>query len=139
MTGRISQISSFGIVTIKFNCTLFKANFSEINSTNTKIILLAANQRDQEVGFNKTDIDFIWDLLSFSSDQIQIQLNFSNPNGISPLLDYDYLKIDFSDSCNYFVNINTNLILDKSSWILIEKIIPQLVRNDITKMTSALS
>ena len=139
MTCRISQISSFGIVTIKFNGTLFKANISEINSTNTKIILLAANQRDQEVGFNKTDIDFIWDVLSFSSDQIQIQLNFSNPNGISPLLDYDYLKIDFSDSCNYFVNIKTNLILDKSSWILFQKIKPQLVRNDITKMTSTLS
>ena len=72
MTGKISQISSFGIVIIKFNDTLktYGINISEINSTNTQITILAANQRDKESGFNKTDLDFTWYVLSFSSDQI---------------------------------------------------------------------
>jgi len=66
MTARISKISVFGIMIIKFNDTLKTddINIYEINSENTKIKIIAANQRDKEEGFNKTDLDFTWYFLS---------------------------------------------------------------------------
>ena len=55
---------------IKFNDTLKidVINIYEINSANTKIKIIAADQRDKEEGFNETDFDFTWYVLSLLSD-----------------------------------------------------------------------
>ena len=42
-------------------------NYSWINSTNTNIYLLPANSREKDSGFNKSSIEFNWEVVSLTA------------------------------------------------------------------------
>ena len=60
-------------------------NTSCINETNTWIFVLPADNRQDNDDFNSDDIQLTWNITSFTQNKMYIQLNFSNPEYISPL------------------------------------------------------
>jgi hypothetical protein len=74
-----------GKVVIKFNQKMNTSlNTSSINQTNTLIYVQPQDKRDQEIEFNKSNLDLTWFVESFHNDVMKINLKFSNPLEISP-------------------------------------------------------
>lgn len=57
-----------------------------INSTNLNLTFLPAQDRDKEDGFNYTTLEFIWKAIKLQGRSLFIQLNFTDPSAISPLI-----------------------------------------------------
>ncbi len=74
-----------GQVTIKFNQQMNTSiNTSWINQSNTQILVLPQDKRDQELGFNYSKLNLDWVVDSYHKDAMKINLTFSNPLEISP-------------------------------------------------------
>jgi hypothetical protein len=58
--------------------------------------------------------------------QLQIQLNFIEPDFISRQMVYDQIEISFNNSYRFFVSADTGRTLDSSSWVLKSDIPPQI-------------
>ncbi len=59
-------------------------NTSWINHTNALIFVQPQDKRNLEIGFNKSSLDLTWLVESYHDDVMQIKLEFSNPQEISP-------------------------------------------------------
>eukprot|EP00347_Sterkiella_histriomuscorum_P007968 403346877 len=84
-TAYISSIDRNGLVTVKFDQKMFVPTFESANSLMSSIINSTALGisiiKNDDQDFNM--LGFGWKLDSFSSTQMQIQLNFDNPLHIS--------------------------------------------------------
>ena len=61
-------------------------NLSLINSTNALISVNPANNRELDEDFDPSTLDFTWKVTSFIKETMFINLNFSQPLEISPLI-----------------------------------------------------
>ena len=61
-------------------------NLSLINSSNALISVNPANNRGLDEDFDPSTLDFTWTVTSFIKETMFINLNFSKPLEISPLI-----------------------------------------------------
>ena len=59
-------------------------NNSWINHTNTQIYVQPQDKRDQEIGFNYSNLGLSWVVESYGNDALKFKLIFDNPQELSP-------------------------------------------------------
>lgn len=74
------------------------ANLTHLNSTNIDIYVVVSQERLSESQFNVSTLNLTWVVTSFIDRELNIQLNFSHVNQISPKLQQDKLLINFNGS-----------------------------------------
>ena len=62
-------------------------NIRWINHTNTDIYVQPQDNRQMELGFNKSNLNLTWNVDSFQNDTMKISLIFNNPLEISSNLE----------------------------------------------------
>ena len=68
-----------------------KRNLNEINDKVLYLKVIPALKRESENEFNKTQIEFKWDVKSYKGDTLVLKLNWTYPLYISPLAVQDSL------------------------------------------------
>jgi hypothetical protein len=61
-----------------------------------------------EIGFNSSQLNLTWNLISYQNDRMNINLTFNNPLEISPNIEQDQLTIFFDSSCELIKCLNSN-------------------------------
>ena len=75
------------------------------------------------------DLDFVWNATSYHNDILQLQVNFTNADKISPSLKQDSLQINLTDVAFLFVSKSRNY-LSEDYFILESRIPPQLQNSE---------
>ena len=83
-------------------------NISWINHTNTDIYVQTQDNRQMELGFNKSNLNLTWNVDSFKNDSMTINLLFNNPLEISSNLELDKLVISFKKSLSLITFLQNN-------------------------------
>ena len=83
---------------------------------------------------NLTKYDFTWTTTKLTEYELEIQLNFTEPDSISRQKIYDQIQISFNDSYKLFASAETGQTLDISSRVLISDIPPQTQKTQATEM-----
>jgi len=92
-------------------------NLSWYNSSSVEIYVEPALKRHEESGFNISSLNFTWEVVKFSPEQLDLQLNFSEPIAISPLDIQDELVLRILDSSLFF-SLQTQTELHESSRLM---------------------
>ncbi len=71
---------------------------------------------------NLTKYNLTWSATKLTEFELEIQLNFTEPDSISRQKIYDQIQISFNDSYKLFVSAETSETLDISSRVLISDI-----------------
>ena len=100
-------------------------NISDINSSNTEIKILPYIDPSTENIVDLSKYNLTWNATKFTEQEIEIQLEFENPDQISRNKIYDQIQVSFNTSYEYFIIKNTNKVLDESSRLLRREIPPQ--------------
>ena len=74
------------------------SNLTLINSTSIDIQIEPALYRNLDETFDPESVSFQWEVAQFEGGQLDIQLNFSHPEEISPLSKQDKLFVKFNSS-----------------------------------------
>ncbi len=61
-----------------------------------------------DIGFNSSQLNLTWNLISYQNDTMNINLTFNNPLEISPNIDQDQLNIFFNSSKELINCLNSN-------------------------------
>jgi len=117
LTAKINGIDSYGLVIIEFSSKLKSIGFniSFINSTVLDLKLNPAALRNQADGFNESLLNFTWKPVRIFNQYLELQVNFTHPLSISPLVVQDQLIIEFKDA-EYFYSSELNKTLHRDSW-----------------------
>ena len=116
---------------IKFNANMFTIfNHTWINQTSTPMDLIINDMRDMETGFDRSKLDFVWNVTSYEDDLLTIKVNFTSAPSISPDVDSDSLRINLTDLAFFFRSTEKNAELEKDYYVLEAKVRKQLEDNE---------
>eukprot|EP00347_Sterkiella_histriomuscorum_P006887 403351059 len=122
LSAKIKSIDSSGIVSIRFSEAIdIPKNYLLFNDNITLVQLLDYN--DELI----KDIDFTWKNLEMTSNELQLQIDFKNPEQVSKYSDYDQVQVVFIQN-GYFRDLNQGLFLPMS--YTAKKYIPKQLYND---------
>ncbi len=83
---------------------------------------------------NLTKYDFTWTTTKLTEYELEIQLNFTEPDSISRQKIYDQIQISFNVSYKLIFSAETGKTLDISSRVLISDIPPQTLKTQAAEM-----
>ena len=110
------------------------SNLTLINSTSIDIQIEPALYRNLDETFDPESVSFQWEVAQFEGGQLDIQLNFSHPEEISPLSKQDKLFVKFNSSHapNLFYSDELQKPLDPSSYLISSKITKQVTDPELS-------
>ena len=105
LTARIHKVSQTGVVEIKFSRILNESavvdgiplmkNLSMLNSSYISIYVEPSMAHANHSLYNVSDLYLTWSTLSLKGDMLKIQLNFSEPEKLSPYKPLDKVHVLF--------------------------------------------
>ena len=102
LSAKIKEISPIGLLTVEFSTEMMTDfNHSLINETVLDLYIQPAMNRSLDKDFNVATVNFTWQVASFKSNILQIQLEFLKPAFISPLIEQDQLVLHFNDTIHF--------------------------------------
>jgi hypothetical protein len=97
VSAHIKSITNSGLMTIKFNETMFTSmNHAIFNESSVPIFIVPALKRQEDESFRQSQVALNWTLKSFVRDTMLIQLKFHKVYHISPLIVQDKVHVNFT-------------------------------------------
>ena len=91
LKSKISRLDCFGKLRIPFSDKISTKgiNFSDINSSNTDIRIIPYNDPSTQQAVNITKYNLTWITTQLTEQELEIQLDFEDPDSISRQKIYD--------------------------------------------------
>jgi len=129
-------MSSLGEIIIEFNANLKQTGLSLIDDSQLSLNLSPEDGRDAVEGFNRTSLAFVWSVKSIQENILTIQVDFENPDLISPSIYLqDKMMITFNQT-NLLINPELPTYTDLETKEITLQVKKQLASNNTTKSFS---